>query len=330
MANTAPDISNFASQSTAGDKIYLAPMEGIADAPMREILTKYGDFDDCTSEFIRVTDVVLPKKTLLREVPELSCGCRTPSGKVVRVQFLGDNPKTMLATARKAVSMGATYIDLNFGCPSRWVQHAGAMLLLEPELLHRIVSEVREGLDGSVSLSVKIRTGFRDKKECADIVRAVAVPGVSEITIHARTRKDLYSREALDWTVIAEMRQYAGGIELVANGDIDSVESFRRCRELTGCTRFMVGRGALMMPNIPGVLRGTARALTNSGIFAVILDFFELLQSLGFREKSVLDRTKQFMSYARTNNDEITELFKSYCRLKNADEAKSFLIHEVR
>ena len=71
-------------------KVYLAPMEGLADAPLRKILCAHGNYDECFSEFIRVTDLVLSEKTLYRIVPELENGCKTADGTSVRVQLLGD------------------------------------------------------------------------------------------------------------------------------------------------------------------------------------------------------------------------------------------------
>ena len=122
-------------------------MEGVADPPLRKVLTAHGNYDECFSEFIRVTDVVLPYKTLEREVSELKeNNARTASGTLVRVQLLGDNPQTIAATAVRAVKLGAKSIDINFGCPSRFVHHGGAMLLKEPDLMHEIVSTVRDAL----------------------------------------------------------------------------------------------------------------------------------------------------------------------------------------
>lgn len=306
-------------------KIYLAPMEGVTDAPMRHVLTTYGNYNDCTSEFIRVTDIPLPKKTFIREVPEIIEGCKTKAGTNIRIQLLGDNKEAMLLSAKAAVSLGANYIDINFGCPSRFVHHSGSMLLREPELLQSIVATMREGLDSSIKVSVKIRTGFEDKKECERIIRAVALDGIEEITIHARTRKDLYNKEALDWGVIANMHEFANNIPLVANGDIVGQESFALCKEITKCSRFMIGRAALMVPNMGHVLKENVNPFDNVQIVKVIYEFLNLLISLNFQEKSILDRTKQFFGYARINNPALAEIFKMYCKHSELKEAIDFL-----
>ena len=76
-------------------KVYLAPLEGLADGPMREVLCAHGGYDLCFSEFIRITDLCVSEKTLIREIPEFLNDCKTPDGTDLRVQFLGDNPKTL-------------------------------------------------------------------------------------------------------------------------------------------------------------------------------------------------------------------------------------------
>lgn len=302
-------------------KVYLAPMEGVADFPMRKVLTLHGGYDECFSEFIRVTDVVLPKKTLIREVPELLTDCKTDANVNVRVQLLGDNAHTIAMTAKKAVSLGAKAIDINFGCPSRFVHHGGAMLLREPELMHEIVATVRETLDESIKLSVKVRTGFLDKSEAPTIIKAIACDGVNEIIVHARTRKDLYKEEMLDWSVLATLHQYANNIPIVANGDILGYESALQCKKETLCDDFMIGRGALMIPNMGHVIKSNVKPYTNLQILQVLLEFSEALIQLKLPDKSLLDRMKQFLGFARRKDAKIVEFFKSFCRINNKEEA---------
>lgn len=91
------------------------------DAPMREILTAIGGIDYCVTEFVRVSDRVLPAKVFRRTCPELFNECRTPSGTPVVLQLLGSDPGVLAGNARKAVKYGAKAIDLNFGCPAKTV-----------------------------------------------------------------------------------------------------------------------------------------------------------------------------------------------------------------
>lgn len=307
------------------DRIYLAPMEGVADAPMRKVLTHYGAWDACTSEFIRVTTEVLPYKTILRDVPEVKENARTAWGCPCRVQLLGDEPEPVAKTALRAVEVGAQAIDLNFGCPSRFVHHGGSMLLKEPELLHRIVSRVREVLDPSIHLSVKFRIGFADAAELPEIVRALAVDGVDELIMHARTRKDLYKKEALNWPAIGSVLELCNNIPVVANGDILSYETSQECARITGTDRQMVGRALFAIPNIPQVLRGEEQPCSMQHVITVASELGQELQSRNYPEKSVMDRLKQFLGYAQKYNAAWTSFFRIFCRSQSIFEAQQLL-----
>ncbi len=129
-------------------QIALAPMEGLVDEILRDVLTQVGGIDWCVTEFIRVTDRVLPRSTYRKLAPELFNGARTAAGTPLRVQLLGSDPKCLGDNAAYACVLGAPVIDLNFGCPAKTVNKSrgGAVLLKEPELLHAIVREVRRSV----------------------------------------------------------------------------------------------------------------------------------------------------------------------------------------
>lgn len=308
------------------NKVYLAPMEGVCDPPMRKVLTRHGAYDACTSEFIRVTDEPIPNKTLLRYVPELKQGAVTDSGCPCRVQLLGDVPQPMAITAQRAVALGATAIDINFGCPSRFVHHGGSMLLKEPELLHRIVSTVREALDPAVHLSVKFRTGFQSPDELPTIVQAIAVDGVDELIIHSRTRKDLYKAEALNHAVVGEVSHLTNSIPVVANGDIVDYATSQTCAELTRTDRQMIGRAALGVVNMPQVLKSGAEPCTLAELLNVVWEFAMEMVSLKFADKSVMDRMKQFLGYARKFRPELNGFFRVFARCQSVYEAQHLLV----
>ena len=307
------------------DKIYLAPMEGVCDAPMRKVLTHYGAYDECFSEFIRVTTEVLPYKTILRDVPELKEDGKTAYGCPCRVQLLGDEPEPLAQTALRAVEVGAKGIDLNFGCPSRFVHHGGSMLLKEPELLHRIVSRVREVLDPSIFLSVKFRLGFLEASELPQIVAAVAVDGVNELIIHARTRKYLYKKEALNWAAIGEIAGKTNNIPVVANGDIVSYETSQQCAQITKTDRQMIGRAIFAVPNIPQVLRGQEQPYSMDKVLDIAWEFAKELEAREYPEKSLMDRLKQFLGWAQKYDPKLQDFFRTFCRSQGVFEAQQLL-----
>ena len=315
---------------TAEYKVYLAPMEGLADPPLRKVLCRHGGYDWCFTEFIRVTDEGLNKKTLIHDCPELLNGGKTADGTPCRVQLLGDNPDAMADAAAMALSYGTPGVDINFGCPSRFVHHSGSMLLKEPELMHDIVEAVRDKVAGKCLLSVKVRDGFEDKKEAPVIVKSVGLEGVDEITVHCRTRKDLYKKDALDWTVIKPLHEIVPDITMVANGDIVSKETAEKCRDITGCTTLMVGRGGFMMPNIGKVIKGDETPYDTVKTLEVMREVAEEFVQMGVREKIVLDRAKQFLSYARLSSDFLRGFFKTFCHCADTKECFNLIDNAMK
>lgn len=231
--------------------VVLAPMEGVTDAPMREMLSERGGFSYCVSEFIRVNQHPLPAKVVRSEVPEALRGCRTPSGVPVQVQLLGGDAAQIAISAQNAVMAGAQGIDLNFGCPAPTVNRhdGGATLLKYPERIREIVRSVREALPPVIPVSAKLRLGWDDMNAIHLNARMAEEGGASWITIHGRTKLQGYIPPAY-WKIIGEVKR-ALSIPVVANGEIWTLDDFRRCREETGAIHFMIGRGALADPSLP-------------------------------------------------------------------------------
>lgn len=238
-------------------KLVLAPMEGLADAPMRALLTSMGGYDWCVSEFIRVNDTLLPARVFRRYVPEADNGFRTPAGTPVHVQLLGSDPVAVAENAAVAAALGAPAIDLNFGCPAKTVNRhrGGAVLLDEPELLHRIVSAVRRAVPADIPVSAKMRLGYRDRSRMLDNARGMVEAGASWLTVHARTKEDGYRPPAY-WHEIARLREVAGAMPVIANGEVWTVDDHARCRAESGCDDVMLGRGAVASPGLaPAIVR---------------------------------------------------------------------------
>lgn len=130
-------------------RVLLAPMEGVLDALVRELLTEVNDYDLCITEFVRVVDQLLPVKVFHRICPELHHASRTPSGTPVRIQLLGQHPQWLAENAARATALGSYGVDLNCGCPSKVVNGSGggATLLKDPELIYQGAKAV-EAQDG--------------------------------------------------------------------------------------------------------------------------------------------------------------------------------------
>jgi tRNA-dihydrouridine synthase C len=231
--------------------VVLAPMDGITDAPMRALQGRSGVFSYAVSEFVRVSNNILPPRVFHRMVPELLNGAKTRSGLTVQVQILGGDPDFMSQSAANACAAGATGIDINFGCPAPTVNRndGGASLLRYPDRVRAVVRAIRQAVPSHIPVSAKLRLGWEGIDEINVNALMAEEGGASWITIHARTKVAGYQPPVF-WPKIREVRSIVA-IPVVANGDIWTIEDFRRCQEETGSIHFMLGRGALADPALP-------------------------------------------------------------------------------
>lgn len=223
--------------------VILAPMQGVLDPFVRNLLTSVNDYDLCISEFVRVVDQRLPKKTFYRLAPELYQGGLTDSGTPVRVQLLGQHPQWLAENAALAIELGSHGVDLNCGCPSKTVNgsNGGASLLKDPELIYRATKAMREAVPSDKIVSVKVRLGWDSVSQCFEIADAVEQGGANEITVHGRTKVDGYRAERINWQAIGEIQQRLS-IPVIANGEIWDFESAKNCQKITACKALMMGR----------------------------------------------------------------------------------------
>ena len=302
-----PDLTTTA--APAAGRLILAPMEGVLDPLMRQLLTEINPYDLCITEFVRIIDRLLPKRCFYRLAPELRHGGRTASGTPVRVQLLGQSPQWLAENAARAVELGSPGIDLNFGCPAKLVNQSkgGAVLLKEPELMYRIIRAVRDAVPADQPVTAKIRLGWDAPEHCLEIADAVAAAGASELAVHARTKVDGYRAEAIKWSWIAQIRARLA-IPVIANGEIWDWASAEQCRATTGCADLMVGRGALNVPNLGAVIKTKVPALAWHEVVQLLLRYGEL-EVKGDKGLYFPNRIKQWFSYLRQHYPEAQPLF---------------------
>lgn len=223
-------------------------MEGLLDFVLRDILTRVGGVEKCVSEFIRVTNTLLPEKALLRTVPELAAGARTLAGVPVWPQLLGSDAVCLADNAARLAEMGAPGVDLNFGCPAKVVNRhgGGATLLREPEVLLGIVAAVRAAVPAHLPVTAKMRLGYDDDSLAVDCAHALEAGGAAEIVVHARTKAQGYRPPAY-WGRVADVRA-AVRVPVVVNGEIWSVEDAQAAVAQSGCNTLMLGRGIVARP----------------------------------------------------------------------------------
>ena len=298
-------------------QLLMAPMEGLLDHTLRDVLTRVGGVDRCVSEFIRVTGTVLPPRAFERVVPELRYGSRTAAGIPVRPQLLGSDPACLAENAACLASLGAEGVDLNFGCPAKTVNRhrGGAVLLDEPELVHAIVAAVRRAVPAALPVSAKMRLGYLDDRRAEACAQAIEAGGASELVVHARTKAHGYRPPAY-WERLAEVRSSVQ-LPVVANGEIWTVQDALRCRDITGCASLMLGRGLVADPGLAwgirialagGGFRSAQSALPWAQLLPLLWHFW---QAVGLRvaARHRAGRLKQWLQYLRRTYPQAQQAF---------------------
>lgn len=299
-------------------RVLLAPMEGVLDSLVRELLTEVNDYDLCITEFVRVVDQLLPVKVFQRICPELQNSSRTPSGTLVRIQLLGQYPQWLAENALRAVELGSFGVDLNCGCPSKTVNGSGggATLLKDPELIYQGAKAMREAVPAHLPVSVKVRLGWDSGEQKFEIADAVQQAGATELVVHGRTKEQGYRAEHIDWQAIGEIRQRLT-IPVIANGEIWDWQSAQQCMALSGCNAVMIGRGALNIPNLSRVVKYNEPRMPWAQVVA-LLQKYTRLEKQGDTGLYHVARIKQWLGYLRKEYSEATTLFQQIRALNNS------------
>ena len=228
---------------------YLAPMEGVTDRSFRGLALEQnpGAVGAACTEFLRVSQHPIAAERIALEL-----GDPVP-GVAVGVQLMGNDPAVVAETARRAVAVGAAFVDLNFGCPAPKVfQHcAGSALLGEPDLLGALVRATVEA--AGVPVTAKIRAGIDHDQEVEEIARRVEQAGAALLTVHGRLRIEKYTQPT-DWSRIRRAVA-AVSIPVIGNGSAETPADIDRMLDETGCAGVMVGRAAIGNPWIFGAWR---------------------------------------------------------------------------
>ncbi|MEQ9891336.1 tRNA dihydrouridine(16) synthase DusC [Pectobacterium aroidearum] len=301
-------------------RVLLAPMEGVLDSLVRELLTEVNDYDLCVTEFLRVVDQCLPVKSFYRLCPELHHASRTPSGTLVRVQLLGQYPQWLAENAARAVELGSYGVDLNCGCPSKLVNGSGggATLLKDPELIYQGAKAMREAVPAHLPVTVKIRLGWDSGDRQFEIADAVQQAGASELVVHGRTKEDGYKAECINWQAIGKIRQRLR-IPVIANGEIWDWQSAQDCMATTGCNAIMLGRGALNVPNLSRVIKYNEPRMPWPEVMLLLQKYVQL-EKQGDTGMYHVARIKQWLGYLRKEYDDATELFSEIRTLKTSTD----------
>ncbi|NIC24878.1 tRNA dihydrouridine(16) synthase DusC [Serratia plymuthica] len=301
-------------------RVLLAPMEGVLDSLVRELLTEVNDYDLCITEFLRVVDQLLPAKSFYRLCPELHHASRTPSGTLVRIQLLGQHPQWLGENAARAVELGSYGVDLNCGCPSKLVNGSGggATLLKDPELIYQGAKAMRAAVPDHLPVTVKVRLGWDSDSRSFEIADAVQQAGATELAVHGRTKEDGYKAERINWAAIGEIRKRLT-IPVIANGEIWDYRSAQDCLQTTGCDAVMLGRGALNVPNLSRVVKYNEPRMAWPQVVQLLQKYVQL-EKQGDTGLYHVARIKQWLGYLRKEYAEATELFGEVRALTNSKD----------
>lgn len=225
------------------NQVFVAPMAGVTDRPFRQLCKRLGAgyaVSEMAASNPKLWDSVKTSRRLNHD------GEIAP----ISVQIAGADPAMMAEAAVFNAQKGARIIDINMGCPAKKVCNlaSGSALLRHEDLIARILDTVVQACAPlGVPVTLKTRTGWdRDSRNALRVAKIAQNAGISALTLHGRTRADLYTGEAEYDTIRAVKAELT--IPVVANGDIDSPEKAKHVLDYTGADAVMVGRAAQGRP----------------------------------------------------------------------------------
>ncbi|WP_460906397.1 tRNA dihydrouridine synthase DusB [Paraburkholderia jirisanensis] len=227
------------------NNLFVAPMAGVTDRPFRQLCKRLG-------AGYAVSEMVASNAQLWKSEKTMRRANHTGEVEPIAVQIAGADPQMMAEAARYNVANGAQIIDINMGCPAKKVCNvaAGSALLQNEPLVQRIVEAVVNAVGigpDAVPVTLKIRTGWdRENRNALTVAHLAEAAGISMLTVHGRTRADLY-HGAAEYETIAAVKA-AVKIPVVANGDITSPHKARDVLAATGADAIMIGRAAQGRP----------------------------------------------------------------------------------
>ncbi len=314
----------------------LAPMDGVLDYNMREVLTQILGIDFCVSEFLRVTNTLYPDKVFYEVSPELKTQGINLNNVPVFFQLLGSDSEMIYKNAQRAISLGAKVIDLNFGCPAKVVNNhnGGAALLKSPNEIYKIINKLKVSLPSNITISAKMRLGYETPNHSVDIAKGMNDAGIDWITVHCRTKLNGYKPPAF-WEWIPKIKRGIN-VPIIVNGDIFTLNDYIECKKITENQNFMIGRGALYNPFIfheirnyenTGIIEQLEPEILFTQLKKMIFNFY--LKALeNENSQYAISRTKQWLKFTLSSNKVckyFLPIFETIKIINSSDEFKSKL-----
>lgn len=220
-------------------RVYVPPMAGVTDIVFRNIVRQVDRNCLLSTEMVSSRGLLYRKDNHIMDLAE--------DEHPIGIQIFGHEPDIMAQAAQMAQKQGADFVDINMGCPVPKITKGkdGCALMREPDLAREIVSTIKSAV--TIPVTVKFRLGWDDEsRNAVEFGEMIEASGASLVTVHGRTRQQLYSGKA-DWSFIAKVKK-ALSIPVFGNGDVFEAEDALRMLEITGCDGVAVARGSLGNP----------------------------------------------------------------------------------
>ena len=279
----------------AWNSVVLAPMSGVTDVTFRKIALRLG-------AGVVVSEMIASREMLRRTKESLRRLARSEYERPWIVQLAGCRADDLADAARLNEDLGADAIDINMGCPAKKVVggYAGSALMRDEALARALIDATVKAV--RVPVTLKMRTGWdAASRNAPRLARMAQDSGVQLVTVHGRTREQLYRGRA-DWDFIAEVKR-AVSIPVIANGDVETVEDAAEILRRTGADGVMIGRGACGRPWFPGQVAAYLQSgerisdPTPSARLAIALEHYRGLLSSHGREHGVRVARKHLAWY---------------------------------